>query len=796
MKKFARVLGAFLALLLVAIVMIPLVVDVDQYRPQIVDTVSQQIHGKLELGKLSLSLWGQVRVEVSGLKLLDSTGEEVVRVKDAYFHLPFLSILSGAPILTFKMNQPLLKIIKYRNGKLNVMSLMKEVPQGISSTASNAQAIPPSPVTGSKTSTSHLPGIVTRAKLGIELQHALLEYRDELSGLTTQVKDLNLELRDVSLSHPTEIELWADLDTKFGKSFILQGPARLTGKVQPTLKEGKIDQIELSLLAKFLNAEINAQGTVSDLASSAGLPKSSTESRTESKIEPRIGFNIKSNTIDLKPWVGLFPMLKEYELGGSAQFVADVSGSSQKMGYHAKITVAGLTAKAPQLKAQPTLDGVIQISPDQINPILITMKAPGNDLKIQGKLVSFTQPQMDFEMTSTGMDLDQLVEFPPPAQKAKAAAPEASNPSEPSSKMASNRDSKMPTEAQANFDAMLAPLRVNKILADSVAKMRVNLKMIKARQITVSDVLCKLSFSHLTAGLDQCDLKIFSGTVTADAHFQLKPKTPTYQFNAKIDGLNMSQAVESQMALFKNTVKGLAHLSMSGQGASFNPDPAISNLKVHGKLKVDQATFATIDVMKMVSEALNRSLSQLGDKVPVLKGKSLGALPHGTSRYDFISSDFTIADNQFIAPDFYAKAVPQQGIDLKGSSTIGIKNYSLNTFWDVIDTYNITRLRDISVEQNGVKVEHIFAEGSSPVHFPIHVDCNLMAPCYSYTEVPSALAHVALKNIGNALTGRAKEELRKKAESIIKQVVPPAVQNKLNDKLNDKLQEKLKDFFH
>jgi uncharacterized protein involved in outer membrane biogenesis len=102
MKKLGMVLGVLFLLLIAAMMTIPMVVDVDKYRPQIVDTANGQLNGKLELGKLSLSLWGQVRVEVGGLKLADAAGHEVVSVNNAYFHIPFLSLLSGSPEVNFK----------------------------------------------------------------------------------------------------------------------------------------------------------------------------------------------------------------------------------------------------------------------------------------------------------------------------------------------------------------------------------------------------------------------------------------------------------------------------------------------------------------------------------------------------------------------------------------------------------------------------------------------------------------------------------------------------------------------
>ncbi len=806
MKKLGIFIGTLFLILIGLILVVPLFVDVDKYRPQIVEAVNQQINGKLELGKLSLSLWGQVKIEVGGLKLKDSKGSEIVAVKDAYFHLPFFSIFTGAPVLNFKMSHPVVTLVKNRSGQINAMTLIKKPNLETPQTPSTPPAVKSQQGTGTSETPNTpvvLPGIVTKARLGIELSSALINYKDESTGLSSEIKDLNFIMKDISLNHPTELEMWADLDTKLGRTFLLRGPAKMTGKAQPDLKNGKFDHITLSasldmdgvemqapgvfekkkgmstrvdlsmfaseqelkiekFQAKFFNAEVNAHGTVTNLASTSPTGAAA----------PVVNVSVKSNEIQFKPWVELVPLLKEFDLGGVASLEANVQGPSQKLNYRAKFAVKDLTAKAPNLKAQPKIDAVVNIATDQIESLLLTLKAPANDLKVHGKVVSFSQPKMNFEVTSSGMDLDQLIVFPPPAQKGKQAAPSAPAPgSEGSPKTAK-------TAASEDYDAMLAPLRENKMLVETSANVNINMAMIKAYGVKISDIACKFAMKDLAMGLEKCGMKVFSGAIHSDALFQLKPKTPIYRFNAKVDGLDIGQAVESQFALFKNTVTGKAHFLINGQGVSFNPDAALSNLKANGNLKVDHAVFATVDIGKMVSEALNKALGQIGEKIPGVKGKSIGNLPGGGSKYEFISSDFTIVEGKFSAPNFYAKAVPNQGVDLRGSTTVGLKDHSLDTRWDVIDTYNLTHARDLSIEQNGIKVEHLLAEGNSPVHFPVRAGCTLTAPCYSYTDVASSLGAIALKNVSSAAGNRAKEEVKKKAESLIKQA-PPALQDKL-----------------
>ena len=782
-KKLAIAFGGLVAILIVAIIVIPLVVDVDKYRPQIVGKANEYLNGKMELGKLSLSLWGQIRVEVDGLTLSDPAGRQVVAVKNAYFHLPFTSILSGSPELTFKMDQPDVNVIKYKSGKINVMGLMK-----------------PTPAEAPASHNMALPAIATRARLGIDLKDAHLTYKDELTGLDTKV-DLNVIIKDLSLSRPMDLEVWSDLNLTLGKTFALKGPIRLTGKAQPVLAGQKFDHLTLSanldgdnlemnspgmfekkkgmalngklaltasadvaklesLVLKFFNAEVKASGELTHLQAVGTAP-----------ANPLVNLSLESNAIDFKPWVELVPMLKDFDLGGTAQLTANVNGPANKINYKAEFKVDGLTAKAPKLKAQPRIDALVSIVTDQIDHLTMTMKAPGNELSIQGKLASFTKPHGEFQVTSSGMDLDQLVDFPPPAA-AKAPAQASGD-----TAVGKTDAAKAPV---ANYDAMLDSLRKNKIAADTAINVGVNIKLLKAYNVKMTDIGGKLYFKDMVAGLDAFTMKVFNGSTKSYFAANLKPQAPTYRFGSGVDGLSLAQAVESQLALFKNTMVGTLHFDIAGEGASFNPDPAMQNLKARGNLKVAQANFTTIDVGKMVSEALNKSIEKVGEKVPQVKGKGLHSIPSGKTKYDLVSSDFTIAGGIFTAPNFVAKAAPNDGIDLRGDVTVGMKEKSLKTNWEVIDTYDLTGAKAISVDQAGVHVDHILAEGNGPIKFPIHAGCTLLAPCYSYTEVPEYFAKVALGNVTNAVAGRAKAEVQNRVQNAIKNVAPAPVQDQLN----------------
>ena len=609
----------------------------------------------------------------------------------------------------------------------------------------------------------------------------------------SEIKDLNLVIKDISLSRTMDLELWANLDTTMGKTLAVKGPARITAHVKPEVvngafdhaavdakvdldgldiasgdvfhkskgmaanadfaavvsaKEAKIDHFNVN----FFNADIKTGGTVSNLGA-----------------DPVVTYTIASNDIDLKAWNQLVPMLKDFDLAGSAKLDASAQGPADKLGYKAKFAIKGLTAKAPKLKAEPRFDFVVDVATDEIKDMLLTMKAPGNELKVSGKLVSFTKPQGVFSIESSGLDLDQLIEWPPAAAKTDAKT-----------ETAANAAGSGAAAKAADVDASVEPLRSNPAMAQTSMVAGINIKMLKAQNIRMDDIVGKLYFKNLTAGLENFAMKLWDGKVKMSFATQLKPKQPTYTYGVLLDGLNLQKAVEANVQAVKNTMVGKLHFDINGSGSSFNTEPAKGNLKAKGSFKVDNAVFNTVDVTKMATDGINKALSGVADKIPQAKGKTLGGANGKESKYDWVQSNFTVDGGKFKAPNFTTQAAPNQGIDLKGDTEVGLKDYSLATTWNVIDTYDVTGAGQVSIDAAGTHVDHLLASGNNPVSFTVHAGCTCFQPCYSYTEVPAQLIKVAMANMTGAASSRAKSEVQSRVQSMVPKAAAPAVSKALN----------------
>lgn len=775
-------IGTIVGLVVIALTVIPWVVNVDQYRPQLVEMVNRKLNGKFEIGKLSLSLWGRIHVDIQGLKVLDSNDQPVLSVDDAFFDFPLISILSGSPSISLKMQKPMVHMIKSPLGTLNLATLLKTTDL---TTADKNQS-----------RNINLPAIVVHSIVTIELNQVLLTYQDEKNGIRTQVKDLNLAIRDISLSRTTALEVWANLDHQLGKNLTIRGPFRLNGQLNPVLSGSRLESVHLKAKIDLDQTEIHL-GEL--LEKNAGVPihadldLNATEKelvierfdsevfnvqlKSQGKISnlSEVSFFIQSNLIDFKPWAQWIPLLKQYQLGGGATLEAKVEGPSNQLRYQALLKVDAVTAQAPKLKTQPQINGFVKVVTDQIEDFSFTLKAPQNDLSIHGKLTSFSQPHGIFELTSQGMDLDQLIEFPKATSVEGIRALPSGAP-------------QVTQVSEVDYDSLLAPLRENPIAQAADIQVKVNIPSLKAYQVQMSDLAGSFLYRQGVASVDRFRMKIWNGTLQADASVQLKEKMPTYLFSTQVKNLSLKEAVASQThfvaKMLKDTLLGKAGFELKGQGKSFNPSVALEKLNAQGKFKVEEASFSTIHVGKIAVEALNQGIEKLTHQIPSLKEKKIKALPEFQAAFDVISSDFSITGNQFKAPNFTAKAAHNRGFNLNGSIILGMKERTIRAAWELSDPYNLTHARDISIDKDGIQVEHLLAEGNQPVKVLVHIDCTLATPCYSYQEVPEYLGKIALMNLTGAVKGKAKAEVKKKIESIVEkapQNLPPQVQQKIED---------------
>ena len=269
-------------------------------------------------------------------------------------------------------------------------------------------------------------------------------------------------------------------------------------------------------------------------------------------------------------------------------------------------------------------------------------------------------------------------------------------------------------------------------------------------------------------------MKVFDGAINGAVTVDLKPSAPQYTMALSVVGLDMQKAVEAQMPTFKNTIVGKLNTSIQGGGSSFNSETIKRKLQLKGEFKIVNAQFKSLDIAKMASDALTGAVAKIGDKVPLLKGKKIDSRANVGSKYELISSNFTIQNGVLDAPNFIAKAAVKQGIDLKGSTKMGLIDESIDAKWEMIDTQKLTGADQFSVNVAGKNINNVLAKSETePVILPITVTGKWSAPTTHYDQVVEYLAGVAGKRLGGAAT----EAVKAQAKSAVQDAVKKAIGN-------------------
>lgn len=820
LKKVLIGMGAFLGLLLVSLIVIPLVVNVDQYRPQILQIANERLNGKLDIGKLSLSLWGKIEIDIDGITLTDTSGNQLVSVKETYAHIALLSFLKGQPRLIFKMDRPDLKIVKDKSGKLNLLNLVKPAPPGQPVTSAPSSEPTSNPNAPAEKGEIPMISLIAAAGVDVELINAQLNFRDLSSGFTQDVKDFNLILQDISMSRPMNVVSFADIKTSVGDTVQIAGPFRLDGVITPQFNGSEFQKADINLDVGMSDLTIDVGNTFSKAKGIPFIIKTNISAAANElnieklllnfhnailelslrvndlqNVSPGIDLNLSSNPIDLSSWDKLVPALNAFDLEGRMDLKAKAKGPTSKLEYNAQLDVIDIVANTPGLQAKPKMQVHVDLETNFLKKAAFNLESPGTDLAVLATVKSFTAPVVNVNIDSRGIDLDQLLPPPPPTPSAPAnSGAGAGKGSESSnSNSASTPASKEPA---TDVDKSLEPLRNNQMLRALLASVKVRIGKFKGFKVEADNIAVDFSLKQLLATLERFELGVFGGKVKANAGVDLKPPMPTYNMKLDVSNIDMKTAVASTVESLKNTMFGKLSLGGAGSGRSLNSDKILTNLSLAGNFKIADAEFATIDVGAMVAQAINEAVQKLVEKIPPLKDKKVENLNNYKSRYQTVSSDFTLKNGVFLAPNFKTVSYKNQGIDLEGRTEVDLVNDKLKADWYVIDTYNATKAQDVNIDMSGVKVEHVLAEKGKPVGFPIKVGCKMSAPCYDYKSVPDHFTKIALANSKQVVSGRLKEET-KKVEKQAKEELKKhekKIKGEAEKKLKDKAKEALKGF--
>jgi AsmA protein len=248
--KWLLIIGGVLVVLLIAaVIIVPQMIDVNKFKPEIEQKVAQVTGRNFSIGDdIDLSIFPWVGVKVTNVALGNPEGfteKQMAAIEQFEVRLKVLPLISRRiEVKTFVVDGPQIVLEKLKDGRVNwVMTGAKKKPEKKADQEAPAKGLPIKDLQVAK----------------FAVTNGTLIYRDKTASLEKQVTDLNLVLDNVSLDQPVAFSFDAKLDQK---------PVSLRGTAGPIgLTPGK-GTMALDLSADLLDTvKMTVKGTLTDPAS-------------------------------------------------------------------------------------------------------------------------------------------------------------------------------------------------------------------------------------------------------------------------------------------------------------------------------------------------------------------------------------------------------------------------------------------------------------------------------------------------------------------------------------------------
>lgn len=256
-KRLGIIAGALAVLIILILIIVPLFFNIQGYKSRIEREVSKAIGRPFTIGgDLKLSLFPWAGLAFSDLHLGNPDGfteKDFIHIRSFDVKVKFLPLLSkNIQVKQFVIVGPRIVLEKTKDARINWQGLGKREATG-SSVEGEKKA--------QKALQDNIDGLPIRGLTVAEfrVKEGDLLYIDRTSDTRHEIKDLYVELNDVSLDEPLRLIISASVDGK---------PVSIEGKIGPLGKEQGKGTMMVGLAVKAMKAiSVDINGSVTDVSS-------------------------------------------------------------------------------------------------------------------------------------------------------------------------------------------------------------------------------------------------------------------------------------------------------------------------------------------------------------------------------------------------------------------------------------------------------------------------------------------------------------------------------------------------
>ena len=574
MGKIFRILGlavaALVVLVVVAAVVLPLLIDPNDFKGQIVEQVRDKTGRSLEIeGDIALSVFPWLGLAIGPTRLSNAPGfgaQPFVEVQAVQVRLQLLPLLRKDVVMdTVVLDGLHLHLAKDEQGVSNWADL-GGAPADAAETADQAVA----PEDSAKLALAGL------AIGGVRMNDARVIWEDRHSGVRFAIEDLALNSGAIVPGQPVDLALSLRLTAS---QPAMAGEVAFDGAVWVS---DSLQQIKLS------GADLRA-----DLKG-AGLPGGAVDARLQTDLE-----------LDLEQQTLALPQLVLKALG--VQLSGPVQGRNllgEQPRFSAQLSVREFVprelAQRLGVALPPSADATVlgkadakfrlAATPEDLKVDQLALRLDASKLSGSLQVANFAKPALRFDLTLDQIDVDRYLPAPTPAPPATPAAAAATGAGAPGV-------AGTPGAAAAAGAAQL-PLETLRAL-DIAGTLKIG--ALKAYQLRSSDVLVTLKAKDGVLRAHPAQAKLYQGQYAGDLRFDVRQDTPRIAMNEKLSGVQAGPLLKDLMG--DDRLEGEANVQAKLTGKGVTPELIRKTLNGNASFAFTNGRVKGVDLTALIAQA-------------------------------------------------------------------------------------------------------------------------------------------------------------------------------------------------
>ena len=608
--------SSVLAVILVAAVIIPFVVDLNDYKPEIEAAVKDKTgHSLIIEGDLKISIFPWLGISTGKMSVRNASGftpQNFALIDESDIKVKLMPLFSRkVEVSTVTLKGLELYLVKNEQGISNWGG------EGQPEEMEDQQT----PVSTENESDKPAFDISSFTIEGLKLENSLLSWNDQQSGQHAIVKDFNLSSSAIAFNQPIDLEISFFLDTS--------EPAvteQLTLSTRLIIDE-TLQKIQLKNVR--LNSVTKGESIPGGVFDAQLLSEIILDLQQQTLVLNKIQFN--SNTIDLTG------NLKATQLKTDLQY----TGAIQIAAFSPKALLQQLQIDVPETADKQVLQKLAinfdlqgtkdSVALDNLNLVL-------DDTQINGfiHISQFNNPAINFNLVIDDIDIDRY------------SAPKQTSVSTPATAVAAV--------------TTLIPIETVRALNLSGD---LSISKLKVAQLNMADVSFNLQAKQGILRTKQSIKQLYNGSYKGQMTINAKSKTPALALNEKISGVQIGPLLKDLQPDSAAKIKGTANITAK-LNANGNTLPAIKST-LGGKLSFSLHKGAIRDFnLQKIIDTSKLAITGKEMKKNYANEQTLFSIIQGTA---------TIKRGVINNPDFLAKS---STVEVKGGGTANLVNESLD----------------------------------------------------------------------------------------------------------------------